>query len=104
MTRTMAAEVIFIEDPRWPRWTARLLAPDLASGSIRGRPVKDTRGVILTIHQRVDLRGGHTYYEWTTPGTTHPSGNRHESAPTLSEAQAAVTRWASRRFRTEVPA
>lgn len=101
-----AAEVVFTESPRGGSWTARLLAPDQATGSILGRPVAErSTASILTIREvRYPAAPQHglaerVRYEWTTPGERTHNGNRHGSALTLSEAQAAVIRWASRRFR-----
>ena len=108
MTRTIAAEVVFIEHPGGKHWTARLLAPDRATGMILNRPVAQrSTATILTIREvQVTKRWPgepSVHYDWTTPGATHPGGNRHHQAYSLSEAQARVTAWAARRFRTEVP-
>jgi len=96
---TIAAQIIFIEDPRGGRWTACFLNAYLAEGQILGRSVNERHtSVILTIKE-ITATDGPTRYEWTTPGEHTHNGNRHHVAYDLTDAQTAVIKWASRRFR-----
>lgn len=98
----MAPEIVFTEDPRGGKWTARFLNPATVEGSILGRPASEKKGTIVTIRETENRSG--TWYEWTTPGEHKPNGNRHHFASDLTSAQMQVVRWASRRFRTEAVA
>jgi hypothetical protein len=79
------------------RWDVVLLSREGVEGWVRGAPASRVSHLVR-VNETIDPQGW-TQYEWTTPGESHPSGNRHHSSRDWAEVQDRITKWASRRFR-----